>query len=200
MNKAQITINKLKTLLGMEVKLMQMKLADGETILEADPDFEVGASIMVITTDEQMIPLPVNDPATPYELEDGRLIQVTEEGIIASIEEAGAEEEAPEVEEEVAANDTPAQAPLPKSIIESVSKETKFSAEDVKELIDRNTELEAKIAELSKVEETEEVELSVIKPNPEKQTAPETNGFKWGGSANMTTEQRVMAKLANKNN
>ena len=40
-------INEIKTLLGMEVKLAQMKLKDGVTVLEADAPF---ASLAVNVT------------------------------------------------------------------------------------------------------------------------------------------------------
>ena len=41
----------------MEVKLEMMKLADGVTMLEAD-SFEAGMSVVIVTEDEQKIPLP----------------------------------------------------------------------------------------------------------------------------------------------
>lgn len=65
----------------MEVKLEQMKLADGVTIIQADA-FEPEMEVMIVTADEQMIPLPVGE----YELEDGRKLTVVTEGVIASIE------------------------------------------------------------------------------------------------------------------
>jgi hypothetical protein len=88
-------INQIKTLLGMEVKLEQMKLMDGVTILEADM-FEGGSEVFIVTEDEQKIPLPIGE----YELEDGRILVVIEEGVISEIKEK-VEEEEPEVEVEV---------------------------------------------------------------------------------------------------
>jgi len=87
-------INQIKTLLGMEVKLEQMKLMDGVTILEAD-SFEAGNEVFIVTEDEQKIPLPVGE----YEFEDGRMLIVVEEGMIAEVKEKEMEE--PEVEVEV---------------------------------------------------------------------------------------------------
>ena len=49
-------LNKVKELLGMEVKLEQRKLEDGVTVIEAE-SFEAGAEVMIVTEDEQMIPL-----------------------------------------------------------------------------------------------------------------------------------------------
>jgi len=76
------TINKIKALLGMEVSLEQIKLVDGVTIFEADA-FEMDAPVFIVTEDEQKIPVPVGE----YELEDGRILVVIEEGVIAEIKE-----------------------------------------------------------------------------------------------------------------
>ena len=199
MEKEETTLrDKVNTLLekvglkAEEVKLAQMKLDDGVTVLEAN-EFVAGEAVSVLTEDEQMIALPVGE----YILEDGMTLVVLEEGTIAEIKETVAEEEAP-AEEEVAATVKPEATPaLPKSIIESVSKETKFSAEEMTEVMNRVTELEAQIVELTKVEE-EVVELAeVIKPNPEATTVKESKGFKWGSKSTMTPQQRVMHKIAN---
>ena len=88
------TINKIKSLLGMEVSLEMMKLADGVTVLEADA-FEMDNEVFIVTEDEQKIPLPVGE----YELESGMILVVEVEGIIKEVKEAVVEEEvAPEVE------------------------------------------------------------------------------------------------------
>jgi hypothetical protein len=88
-------INQIKTLLGMEVKLETMKLMDGITIFEAD-SFEAEKEVFIVTEDEQKIPVPVGE----YELEDGRILVVVEEGIISELKEK--EEEVEEVIEEEA--------------------------------------------------------------------------------------------------
>lgn len=195
MNKATKTINAIKVALGMEVQLAQMKLDDGVTVLEAN-EFVAGEAVSVLTEDEQMIALPVGE----YVLEDGMVLVVAEEGIIAEIKEKVAEEEAP-VEEEVAATDNAKATPaLPKSIIESVSKETKFSAEEMTEVMNRVTELEAQVLELSKVEEVVEevVELAqVIKPNPEAKTSTGMK-FQFQKGREESTLDRIMNKISNK--
>ena len=88
-------LNKVRELLGMEIKLEQRKLDDGVTIIEADA-FEAEAEVYIVTEDEQKIPLPVGE----YKMEDGMILVVTEEGIISELKEAEAEEE--EVVEEEA--------------------------------------------------------------------------------------------------
>ena len=161
-------LNQIKTLLGMEVKLEQRKMADGVTLIEADA-FEMDNEVFVITEDEQKIPVPIGE----YEMEDGFIMSVVEEGIIADYKEAEAEEEeAPVAEEEVVEEEVEAKNEniAPKKTIESVVKETFFS--EMEALINENNELKAKLELLTKVDavELESTELSDIKPisfNPE---------------------------------
>jgi len=75
-----------------EVKLAQESLDNG-TIVEAE-SFEAGQPIFIVN-EEERVPLPIGE----YEKE-GMLLIVTEEGIIAEIKEAVAEEADPEVEAE----------------------------------------------------------------------------------------------------
>ena len=87
-------ISKIKDVLNLseEVKLEQQALENG-TVLEAEA-FEAGNEIFIVTEDER-VAVPVGE----YELEDGKILVVAEEGLIAEIKEAGAEE-APEEEVE----------------------------------------------------------------------------------------------------
>jgi len=121
------TLNKIKAVLSMEVKLAQMKLEDGITVIEAEsfePDFSVG-----IVTADGIVPMPVGE----YKLEDGTMLVVAVEGIISAISKEEVEEEedeAPmvvEAPEEVVAPELAEEAPKAKRIVESVSKETFFA-------------------------------------------------------------------------
>jgi hypothetical protein len=158
-------INQIKTLLGMEVKLEQMKLADGVTVLEAD-SFEPEMEIVIVTEDDQKIPVPVGE----YEMEDGRILVVQNEGVISEMKEMETEVEAPEVEEEVEVEtekkeEMETAKAAPKKTIESVVKETFFA-----EIEALKTENETLKAELAKINEVKETELSEVKPisfNPE---------------------------------
>ena len=128
----------IKTFLGMEVKLEQMKLIDGNTVIEAD-SFESGASVMIVVPEGEPVPLEVGK----YELEDGRLLVVEETGMIASIEEMP-KEETEEEEMPVEADVTPeVEVKQPKKVV-SIT-EQHFA------------EMEAKIAEL-------EAKLSAMTP------------------------------------
>lgn len=71
-------INQIKTLLNLEVKLEEQKLENG-TLIEAD-SFEKGKEIF-IKTDDEKVAMPVGE----YMTEDGKLIVVEEEGIIADM-------------------------------------------------------------------------------------------------------------------
>ena len=178
-------INEIKTLLGMDVNLAQMKLKDGVTVIEADA-FEMDNNVFIVNGEEK-IPVPVGE----YELEDGMILVVAVEGIIAEIKEAVAEvEEAPEVEVEVEAQAaTPA---TPKRIVESVSKEMFFSEIE---------KLRTEIAELKLSKEVVKEELSsdvVVEPlthSPEVKSELKLN--KISTNRQMTTQDIVMAKLFN---
>ncbi len=93
--------------------------------------------------DEQKIPVPVGE----YELEDGRILVVVEEGIIAEVKEKEVEEEeveAPEAEVEVETEkkeEMETEKTAPKKTIESVVKETFFS--EIEKLQAENETLKA---------------------------------------------------------
>ncbi len=156
----------------MEVKLEQMKLMDGVTVLEAD-SFEAGNEVFIVTEDEQKIPLPVGE----YEFEDGRMLIVIEEGVISEVKEKEEEVEEPEVEVETEKKEEmETEKTAPKKTIESVVKETFFS--EIEKLKEENETLKAELSKLKEVKETE-VELAIeeeVKPisfNPENENKVE---------------------------
>ena len=171
----------------MEVKLEQMKLDDGVTIIEAD-SFEVESEVMIVTED-QRIPLPVGE----YQIEDGRKLTVTVEGVIASIEMP--QEEAPEVEEEVVASTQPtAPAPAPKdpkSIIESTTREVRFSADEIDAIVAERDELKVKLAEMeTKLSEV----VTPITYNPEAKTKVQVDLSKADKRTRITNELNNLIK------
>ncbi|QDP51063.1 MAG: hypothetical protein Unbinned3907contig1000_6 [Prokaryotic dsDNA virus sp.] len=206
MNQASKTLNAIKTALGMEVeiKLAQMKLEDGVTVIEAET-FEEGQAVVIVTEDDQKIALPEGE----YVLEDGMILTVEEEGIIASIGEKEEETEEPaDAEEEVAASDKPTEkAATPKKIVEAVTKESYFSKEDLETIANLiDSKLEEFKTNLNKdgvqeKEEEKEVELSDIadaKPithNPENTS----NGInvKYAQNRAKSTMDRVMERICN---
>lgn len=195
MNEKSI-LNKVRTLLGLEVKLETMMLSDGVSMLEADA-FEAGQPVFILTEDEQRIPLPVGE----YELEDMRILVVIEEGVIAEVREAAeveeeVVEETPAVEEEVEATTETA---TPKKTIESIVKESFFS--EIEALKKENEELKAKLSAQTTVaaEEVAPVELSEepkpISFNPENSQA--TDIFKFATKRNATTMDTVLSRISN---
>lgn len=158
-------LEKIKSLLSNEVKLEQMLMGDGVTKIEADM-FEAGKEVFVVTEDEQKIAVPVGE----YELEDGRILVIVEEGIISEIKEKVEEIEEEEITEEEVTEAMPEEemsAPVstPKKTIESIVKETFFS--EMEKLKEENEALKAELAKLSKVDvvANEATELSEI-PTP----------------------------------
>ena len=199
MNTDRTLLNKARVLLGLEVKLEQMKLDNG-AILEAEV-FEAGAEIFVVA-DEERVAVPVGE----YEVE-GKTIIVSEEGIIGEIKEAGSEEEAPaeteaeEVEEEELSTETAS----PKKIVKSISEEMFFSEieklrTEINELKLSKTEVVAEeVVELSEVKE-DKVELSAeevegITHTPENLSdKKELNLYSQKGNKN-TTRNRIFNKI-----
>ena len=154
-------VNKICVALNIEVKLEQMKLNDGVTVIEAD-SFEANNEVFIITEDEQRIPLPVGE----YVVENGMLLVVTQEGVIAEIkeQEAPAEEEAPEVEEEeMKKDDKMIEKAQVKKTVESMVKETFFS--EMESLKEENERLKTELAQMQ--------EPKPIVHNPESTVASE---------------------------
>ena len=124
--KSQETLSKIMELLNLqdEVKLESMKLENGTTI-EAEA-FEANQEVFIVTEDER-IALPVGE----YELEDGRMLVVAEEGVIAEVREAN--EEAPE--------ETPEEAPAQEEV-EQAEEEMSYATKE---------ELSAAVAEMKEM-------------------------------------------------
>lgn len=198
--KSQETLSKIMELLNLqdEVKLESMKLENGTTI-EAEA-FEANQEVFIITEDER-IALPVGE----YELEDGRILVVAEEGVIAEMRDAGsAEEEAPEEapaqEEEVEANEEEMSYATKEELSAAVA-EMKEMIEEIKAMMSPKEEemAEEPKEELAEEVKEEEVEMSAdepaakpIKHNPDTKT-PEMMKFSKG--ARKDTLSRIFDKL-----
>jgi hypothetical protein len=114
-----------------EVKFEQMTLENG-AVLEAE-SFEAGNEVFVISGEDR-----VAAPVGEHLLEDGRVLVITEEGVIAEIKEAAAETEveveveAPEAEVELAEVEVKEEAPAVVAIIEKVLEEIAMMREEMK--------------------------------------------------------------------
>lgn len=114
-----------------EVKLDKATLENG-TIIEAE-EFKEGEAVFIVTEDEK-VPLPIGD----YDLEDGSVLVVTEEGVIGAVKE----EEEEVVEEEEVEVEAEAEVKEPKKVVESTVKETHFEEEVKSELEEEVKEVE----------------------------------------------------------
>ena len=182
-------ISKIKEVLNLseEVKLEQQKLENG-TVLEAEA-FESGNEIFIVTDDEK-VAVPIGE----YELEDGRILVIAEEGVISEIKEAAAEEEAPaeEVEVEAAEEEKEEMGYATKEELAEV----KQMVEEIKQMLEPKEEMSAEqlgnllTEELAKHEKVElnEVPAEVqeelnqpaaepIQANPESTNAVNLNRF-----------------------
>ena len=196
--KATEILSKIKTYLGEDtadivenieqsqvVELAQAKLENG-TVLEAEA-FESGKEIFILTDDEK-VAVPVGE----YQMEDGQILVVEEEGLIAEIKEAEAKEE-----EEVEASEE-----VEEQLEEEVEAKyaTKEELAEVKSLVEEIKTMIEKKEEMSEVEEQVKEELSETpateaithNPEPKKQV-----NLKFAQNRKQGTIDRVMQKLIN---
>ena len=158
------------------IAMETMKLKDGITVLEAEA-FEAGQPVFIVNENGDKEPAPIGD----HELEDGRVLVIVEEGVIAEIKEAMAEEEAPEVETEEAVEMSTEE--LVKSIVTSMSIEVAKQIESIR------TELSAQIAEVK----TTQVEVKAsTKAKPEVAETSNKN-------VKLTRNQKILNNLKNLN-
>ena len=191
-------LNEIKTLLNIEVKLEEQKLENG-TVVSADT-FEKGSEIFIVTDDEK-VAMPVGE----YILEDGRLLVVEAEGMIADVrdvsDEVPAKEETEDLEEETVETEVPAEvATEVEAIIEAVVEVIAPVIEEVKSEIE---ELKKQYASLmddkeeEKVEDKKKEDLSAARKPITRNSAPKSNKTKveFGSGKFATTLDRVLNKL-----
>lgn len=199
-------LNKIKAVLSMEVKLAQMKLEDGITIIEAEsfePDYSVG-----IVTADGIVPLPVGE----YKLEDGNILVIEMEGVIKEIKPEAEEEVMPEGDhpqaeagepapEEVTAPEMSAEEPKAKRIVESISKETFFA--EIEKLRQEFSLIKQENEALKAENESLKVEMSSIEAgaeplahNPEAGVAPKS--FRISKNKTASIEDSVFNRIFSK--
>ena len=181
-------LNKIKTYLGEEVKeespqealeLAQLKLENG-TVLEADA-FESGNEIFILTEDEK-----VAVPQGEYLMEDGRMLVVEEEGVIAEIKAAEEKEEVEQEEEE----EKEEMQYVRKEEFESAVEEIKGMIKELKDEKEKKEEM----AEEVKEELSSTPAVEPIAHNPE---AKQEFKVRFGQNRKETALDRVMKKLTN---
>ena len=182
-------LNQIRTLLNIEVKLEEMKLENG-TVVSAEA-FEKGSEIFIVTDDEK-VAMPVGE----YILEDGRLVVVSEEGIIADVREVSDEVPAKETEdlEEVIETEVPEEVVQEvEAIIEAVVEVIAPVIEEVKSEIE---ELKKQFSEMKGGKKKEDMSAArkPIKHNPEAK-APQKKQMQFAKGQFNTTLDRVLNKL-----
>ena len=179
----------------MEIKLAQMKLADGVTVLEFD-SLEVGKEIFIVSENGN-VPLPIGE----YELEDGQMLEVYEDGIIGEV--AAKEEEAAPMEEKEPIAEVPVEASTEptqtaKKVIRSTIEEQHFaSQEEVNELKSIIAELKEQLKVKEEVKEVVELEETPkpISFNPE--NVQKMEQIKLTAQRNLSTRDRILNTIYN---
>jgi len=193
--KSSEMINSIKTLLNIEVKLEEMKLENG-TVVMAD-SFEKGKEIF-IKTDDEKVAMPVGE----YLLEDGRLVVVEEEGIIADVREVSDEvpakenEEGEEITSDLEEEKKEEMGYATKEELSSAVEEMKSMIEEIKAMVSPKEEMSDDDVELSKniKEELSAPAAEPIKHSPEAESA-QVEQKVFAQSKVRTTLDRVLNKL-----
>lgn len=201
--KATEILSKIKTYLGEDtadivenveqsqvVELAQAKLENG-TVLEAEA-FESGKEIFILTDDEK-VAVPVGE----YQMEDGQILIVEEEGLIAEIKSA-------EQEEEVEASEEVSEESLEETETELEEVEAEYATKEelaeVRSLVEEIKQMIEKKEEMSEVEEQVKEELSetpateAITHNPEPK---QKVSLKYAQNRKQSTFDKVMSKIVN---
>lgn len=181
----------------VKVEMANMKLENG-IVLEAEA-FEKGENVFLIGEEDQKVAAPVGE----HKLEDGRLLIIEEEGVIAEIRNAEEEvKEEESVQEEMAEEEM---AYVSKEEFTAAIEEIKAMIQDMgkdkEEMASESEEVQMNEEATEEVVEEEQVEMSADEaPAAKKVTAapvekkPEMNQFSKKAPAN--TLSRVMSKLS----
>ena len=204
--KANEILNKIKNIVGEKVELSEEKIEMAEITLEngtvlVAEKFEAGESIFIKTEDEQ-IALPIGE----YKLEEGKVLVVSEEGLIDSIKEAAEEAVEEELSEESNEEVETELEEEEKEELEYVTKEEfKSAVEEIKGMIEKmgyKDKEEMKEEVIEEVKEEKE-ELSAVAPepvkhNPEAEVDNKVN-FHIASNRTQKTKDRAFDKIFNNN-
>ena len=191
--KATEILKNIKTFLGEEiqeevkVELAQAKLENG-TIVESE-SFKAGDEIFIITDDEK-VAMPVGE----YMMEDGKLLVVEEEGIIADYRVVSDDvpqkedqiEEKEELDEEAAVYDWAGMEKRIKNLEDAIA--------DIKSKMGEKEDFE-KVEEQVKQELSETPAAEPISHNPEMED--KKINLKYAQNRKQTSLDRVLSKMYN---
>jgi len=192
--KASEIVESIKEVLGMELAEIKVELEERElqngTKITAEK-FEEGASVFILTEsgdEKEKISLPVGN----YEMNDGTVLVVSQEGKIGEIREASDEVPATEedLEEDLAVVEDWEGMEKRIQNLEDAVASLKADKEEMKEVV-----VEEKV-EASKVElNSIEVAADPISHNPEKTVKKER--VKFGNNRPMSTRDKVLQIINN---
>tara|TARA_R100001015_G_C4613754_1_gene169466 strand:- start:794 stop:1408 length:615 start_codon:yes stop_codon:yes gene_type:complete len=204
MNQSTDILEKLKTLLGMQVTLEEIELANG-TILEAE-EFTKGNEVFIKNEDEEKVPLPEG----LYDLAEGKKLVVIDEGIIDEIKEINQKEENSMEDQTLSTEQVLEENEDKKEEMQYAKKEDVDRLEkDVKEIkmmVEKMMDQKEEKKEMAKVtEEVEELKEELSKPaataikhSPE--SKPAVKQVLHSQNRSLTTLDRVMARISKINN
>ena len=183
----------LRNLLGMEdIQLEKLNLENG-TVLEAET-FETGKEVFILSEDEK-IPLPVGE----YQLEDGRGLEVTEEGVISELIESYMEDEKEKEDEEKEDKEEEKEEMryVTREEFRKEMDELKKSIEDMMDMKDKEKEeMSSQVATEIAVEMSKTPAAEPIKHSPEENKSELK--FRFAGNRTKSTLDRVMETISNK--
>ncbi len=188
-------INKIKTLLDIEVTLETRKLDNG-TVVEAEA-FSNGNEVFIKTEDDR-VAMPVGE----YTLETGELMLVKEEGLIAELKSKSEEEEEDLRDDgkEAAVDDWAGMEKRIKNLEDAVAdlkRDKEPKSEEVKEGDD--IEVDAKEEDLSVKDSKEELSEPAVQPikhSPEGNFKKET-AFQFSKKRPKSVLDTVMEQIIN---
>jgi hypothetical protein len=170
----------------VKVEMANMRLANG-VVIEAE-SFEAGQNVFLVGEDDEKVAAPVGE----HELEDGRVLVIVEEGVIAEIKEV---EEAP-AEEEVEVE----QAAEEEEMSYVTKEEFESAVSEIKEMIANMMPQEEEMSATEEVVE-EQVEMSVDEAPAAKKVAvapveKKVDMNRYAKKAPQDTLSRVLSKLS----
>ena len=194
-------LSQIKSLLNIEVRLEETKLENG-TIISAE-SFEKGKEVFIVTDDEN-VAMPVGE----YMLEDGRLMVVSEEGIIGDVREVSDKVPAKETEEgeEITSDlEEDGKKEVKEEMGYATKEELSSAVEEMKSMIDEIKAMMSPKEEMAEEgegvlktrtvkEEFSEAAAAPIKHNPEAVSSQKTK-VEFGKGKFTSTLDRVLNKL-----
>jgi len=195
--KSSDMLNKIKTILDIQVNLEDRKLENG-TVITAEA-FSKGKEVFIKTDDEK-----VKMPIGSYELESGEVLVVKEEGLIDDLTQAKLEEDDDRKEEADVADWKGMEKRIQnlEDAIADLKKDKESNSEKVEEVDTEEEELSKETKEIEVKSEEVKEELSQpaaepIKHSPETKSGEKLTGFQFSQNRRSSIKDRIFEKLNN---